>query len=852
MNWIAAFDWPQTLALAATSCLVVSALAVWISSQLRNQQLHLKHQILFSALLACGMAACMSLSIATLRWTPFSVSIASSQSRAAVTSPHTPLQKDALDASEPSPQPSIQPSATRQTPMATRAEPTRSRASAFPLVNPQTSKQDIIRSRGWTLTNLLIATWITGSVLLLLRFCRTHVRCMSLIRRSSRPDDKKVLQLAREVSHLIGLRRRPSIRLSNQLAGPAIVGLIHPTLLIPLRLIEKLDHRALRHVLLHELAHVKRKDNTVVYLAALIKVLFWPIPTVYWLCSSLEQAREELCDEFVLRSGQAVEYVEALIQVAKLAQMPQDTPSLAVGMVARKGAFEQRVERILAVNNRNESRLGRLAGFAVLTIAIATASSISTLRFTLAETPVQEGFSEVGPKANALPPKADEKHPTKEISVSGVIRNAKGEPVAGAKVYLATTNWRDRLVAETVANSEGEYSFKDATVELYKPASNSVSIMVFATANGMPIGWEGMKRVYFDNPNLNFPPHMKKRMFFPGEEIRIDIEFGRSSAMYGQVKDMDGKPLEDAKITIRKLDYLDTAARDAHVNFREFYCQGLMPKEIRETTTTEDGTFVLKSLPAGTYAMLQVEHEKHATRVIYVANMPGRRREFDRPEGSSTSIENGQQVMRVRTVATEMQTHPILLQLKPTQPVQVRVVDEKGKALQGMSVRLYSKDRKNREDTFGGKSDSTGIVDFRAAAGEYSLVVRPPRKTDRVETQVDWTVEKDKPNKTQVELKLGGIVVFKAVDGSTGAPIAGVGFGVRKANQISGLTSVPHYVDHPKTDKNGELRVLMKPGTHGIDAGFHVQPDGYRADKHQRAVKVESGKVHSVKFEFRR
>ena len=706
--------------------------------------------------------------------------------------------------------------------------------------------------RDWTFTSLLVTTWIAGSMLLLVRLLSAHLRCMLLLRRSSELQDYEVLQLAKDVSQDIGLRSRPKIRLSNQLAGPAIVGLIRPTLLIPQHLLELLDHRALRHVLLHEFAHAKRKDNTVVYLAALIKVLFWPIPTVHWLCSSLEQAREELCDESVLRIGQAVEYVESLIQVAQLAQFPQNTPRLAVGMIDRKGAFEQRVERILAVNRRRESRLGRLAGLGVLTIAFATASSIATLRFSLAESPVQEGFSEVGPKSNALPPKTDEKYPTEKITVTGVIRNSLGEPVAGAKVYLATTNWRDRLVAETIANEKGEYAFEDATVELYKPAPDSVSIMVFATASGMPIGWEGMKTVYFDNPNLNFPPHMKKRMFLPGDEIKIDIAFGRSSPMYGQVKDMEGEPLKDAKITIRKLDYLDTNNRDAHVNYREFYCRGLMPKEFRETKSTEDGTFVLQRLPTGTYAMLQVEHEKHATRIIYVANMPGRRRKFDRPEGSSVSIVNGQQVAKVRTVPTEMQTHPILLQLKPTQPVKVHVVDEQGQPLEGMSVRLYSKDRKNREDVFGGKSDSTGIVDFRAAAGEYSLIVRPPRKTDRVESQVEWTVKKDQTNETEVELKLGGIVIFKAVDGSTGAPIAGVGFGVRKANRISGLNSVPHYVDHPKTDENGELRVLMKAGTHSIDAGFIAQPDGYRADKHQRAVKVESGKVHSLKFEFRK
>ena len=83
-------------------------------------------------------------------------------------------------------------------------------------------------------------------------------------------------------------------------------------IVLPSGLSTTLGQAELRDVLVHECAHIVRRDQIVIVLQAVAYVAYWPIWPVHWLNRLLANAREEVCDNYVLARQQPVTYGETL------------------------------------------------------------------------------------------------------------------------------------------------------------------------------------------------------------------------------------------------------------------------------------------------------------------------------------------------------------------------------------------------------------------------------------------------------------------------------------------------------------------------------------------------------------
>ncbi len=108
------------------------------------------------------------------------------------------------------------------------------------------------------------------------------------------------------------------IRLSRGSIEPGIFGIVHPVLLWPEGLSEKLDDAHLEAVIAHELCHVRRCDNLTAAIHMLVEAAFWFHPLLWWLGARLIDERERACDEEVLQRGSERHlYAESILKICE-------------------------------------------------------------------------------------------------------------------------------------------------------------------------------------------------------------------------------------------------------------------------------------------------------------------------------------------------------------------------------------------------------------------------------------------------------------------------------------------------------------------------------------------------------
>jgi hypothetical protein len=147
--------------------------------------------------------------------------------------------------------------------------------------------------------------------------------------------------------------------------SPAVFGLHHPSLLLPEGLIERLDDRELRLIVLHELLHIRRGDLLLHGLLVGIQAVHWFNPLVWLAFRRLRAERELVCDAAVLRRlnpGDQLAYGQTLIKLAQEYSRGDFGP-LLVPILNRKTELKRRITLI------SEFRPGRWPAAAAGSVA---------------------------------------------------------------------------------------------------------------------------------------------------------------------------------------------------------------------------------------------------------------------------------------------------------------------------------------------------------------------------------------------------------------------------------------------------------------------------------------------------
>jgi beta-lactamase regulating signal transducer with metallopeptidase domain len=225
------------------------------------------------------------------------------------------------------------------------------RSTSAPMLGIQTGFDAPTRTGGLSWFAVIVAGYMTGVLLLLVRLAIEPIALQRLTRRSQALTDPRWTEILDDAARELRVTRPVRLLQSAREVMPLTFGTLAPAIVLPASSDDwTVDRR--RAVLLHELAHVARRDCLVQRLTAFTCALYWPHPGVWWAARRLRIERELACDDRVLASGAgAREYAGHLLELAHaLGAAP--APATALGM-ARPKQLESRLLAVLdAARNR--------------------------------------------------------------------------------------------------------------------------------------------------------------------------------------------------------------------------------------------------------------------------------------------------------------------------------------------------------------------------------------------------------------------------------------------------------------------------------------------------------------------
>jgi TonB family protein len=241
-------------------------------------------------------------------------------------------------------------------------------------------------------SNLLLSLWFLGLAISLFGLFRSHQRLQSIVSTAGDVDSKELRRVTKLADSLVPVDGHYQIKFSSKISSPVLLGIRRPFILLPADLPSSLTDTQLKSVLIHELAHLQRRDLAANYWQRIICSVFWFHPGVWLMDKFINRAREEICDNYVLADNDAVTYSEVLLNVSSASfklrsnknsiksntQLKRSDTHLVLGMFNEDWTLEERIKDLLSDKRETAMRLNSVTSkviqFSVISVSLFLAA----------------------------------------------------------------------------------------------------------------------------------------------------------------------------------------------------------------------------------------------------------------------------------------------------------------------------------------------------------------------------------------------------------------------------------------------------------------------------------------------
>ncbi|MGJ5818971.1 M56 family metallopeptidase [Paludibaculum fermentans] len=201
-----------------------------------------------------------------------------------------------------------------------------------------------VRTGYWPL--LVAGLWLLGLTVQLSRIVWSY----SYLRQVKKRSSKAALELKLNFDEWLmqsRVGRDVKLMISDEVASPMAAGFVHPAVILPGRVLEAFSAQELDQVVLHELAHLERRDDWTNLAGQVASAFLMLHPAAAWILRQIEREREIACDDWVVSmTGEARPYAACLARLFEIC-WTRRRAMLATGMATRASNLGERVEMLL-------------------------------------------------------------------------------------------------------------------------------------------------------------------------------------------------------------------------------------------------------------------------------------------------------------------------------------------------------------------------------------------------------------------------------------------------------------------------------------------------------------------------
>jgi len=154
---------------------------------------------------------------------------------------------------------------------------------------------------------------------------------------------------------------------------PVVVGFLKPVILVPVGMLTHIAPDQVESILLHELAHIRRRDYLLNLVQNLSDTLFFFNPAMIWISSLIRAERENCCDDIAIRETRSRRrLIEALVSFH---EYEKTAAGYALSFAAKENQVVRRVKRIVHKTNHSLNageRVLLMGGLLILSAAFIT------------------------------------------------------------------------------------------------------------------------------------------------------------------------------------------------------------------------------------------------------------------------------------------------------------------------------------------------------------------------------------------------------------------------------------------------------------------------------------------------
>ena len=191
-----------------------------------------------------------------------------------------------------------------------------------------------------------IVVWFSGVIFVLGRFALGNLFLHARLGAQSGMGRSDWHAMAEGAARQLAVVEPVKLRHDEKITVPAVWGFRNATVFLPL--LTDWSQERKRTILLHELAHIKRRDHQTLWLRQLVAAIYWFHPAVLFAVAESHLACEQASDDLVLDAGVSPgAYARHLLEISEAQPIDGDAAAF-VGLLGAR-SLERRVASILNV-----------------------------------------------------------------------------------------------------------------------------------------------------------------------------------------------------------------------------------------------------------------------------------------------------------------------------------------------------------------------------------------------------------------------------------------------------------------------------------------------------------------------